>query len=134
MAKGIAKVKRTIARLIDAYEDGLLDRSDFEVRLRRARTRLAQFESEAQAQAHEDAQKAELRLLIGKLQDFADQVSAGLQGADHKTRQEIIRALVKRVEVSDQDVRIVYRVSPVQGADGPEGGVLSDCRRRTHPP
>jgi site-specific DNA recombinase len=133
LAKGIAKVKRTIARLIDAYEDGLLDKGEFEVRLRRARARLGQLQSEAEAQAHEEAQRAELRLLIGKLQDFAEHVSAGLHRADDKTRQEIIRALVKRVEVSDTDVRIVYRVSPVQRVDGPEGGVLSDCRRRAHP-
>src|SRR5262249_54937376 len=45
------KVKRGIARLIDAYQDGLLDKAEFEPRLRGAKERLAQLEAEAQRQA-----------------------------------------------------------------------------------
>jgi hypothetical protein len=38
----IQKLKRGIARLIDAYEDGLLKKEEFEPRLRNAKGRLGQ--------------------------------------------------------------------------------------------
>jgi site-specific DNA recombinase len=36
----------------------------------------------------------------------------GLQQADFSTRREIIRTLVKRVEVDEQHIRVVFRVGP----------------------
>ncbi len=35
-----------------------------------------------------------------------------LHEPDWATRREIVRALVKQVEIDDQEVRVVYRVSP----------------------
>ena len=54
----------------------------------------------------------ELRLVVGRLETFAAKVYNGLQEADFQTRREIIRSLVKRVEVDQQHIRIVFRVSP----------------------
>jgi site-specific DNA recombinase len=126
----IQKVKRGIARLIDAYEDGLLERRDFESRIRRSRDRLATLEAEAEKQSQEEAQRSELRLVIGQLQDFADRIKSGLHDADWSTRREIIRALVKRVEVDETQVRVIYRINPLPFDHGPEGGRLQDCLRR----
>ena len=44
----IQTAKRGIARLIDGYEEGLLDKSEFEPRIRRAKERLGKLEGEAQ--------------------------------------------------------------------------------------
>src|ERR1022692_4317215 len=57
----------------------------------------------------------------------------GLEEADWATRREIIRALVKQVEVSDEQVRVVYRVNTVPFVRAPLGGVAQDCRRRPDP-
>jgi site-specific DNA recombinase len=54
----------------------------------------------------------ELRLIVGRLETFAAQVHDGLQQADFHTRREIIRSLVKRVDVDQQHIRVVFRVSP----------------------
>ena len=86
----IQKVKRGIARLVDAYEDGLLEKSDFEPRIRRARERLTTLEAEVKKQADEESQRAELRLVIGQLQEFANRIKSGLHDADWSTRREII--------------------------------------------
>ena len=127
LAKRINGVKKSIGRLIDSYSEGLLEKEEFEPRLRGARARLALLEAEAQAQADEAARRAELRLVIGQLQEFAAGVQTGLQEAEWGTRREVIRALVKRIEVGDEEVRIVYRVPPVPFVERPEGGVLQDC-------
>jgi site-specific DNA recombinase len=133
LTKLIQKVKRGIARLIDAYEEGLLDKGEFEPRIRSAKERLAKLETEAQAEAEEEAQEQELRLVIGQLKEFAERVQSGLEKADWSTRREIIRALVKRVEVDQEEVRVVYRVSPSPFVESPNGGILQDCGRGDFP-
>ncbi len=61
------------------------------------------------------------------MEEFAKRLSEGLEGSDWLTRREIIRALVKRVEVDEQEVRIVYRVSPSPFEDRPQQGFLQHC-------
>jgi site-specific DNA recombinase len=133
LGRVIDKVKRSIGRLIDLYSDGLLEKEELEPRLHAAKERLGKLEAEAQTLAAQQAQQTELRLALTRLQDFADHVKEGLEGADWATRREVIRALVKRIEISDQDVRIVYRVAPVPFVECPRGGALQDCPKGRRP-
>src|SRR3954465_476053 len=123
-----------ISRLIDAYGDGLLDKSEFEPRISAARERLAKLEAECPQGVGEAARGVELRLVIGQWEEFASRVSQGLQGPDWDTRREVIRALVKRVEIDEQEVRIVYRVSPSPFEGGPQQGRSQHCWGRGQPP
>jgi site-specific DNA recombinase len=127
LTRVIDQVKRSIARLIDLYSDGMLEKHELEPRLQAAKERLGRLEAEAQSVAAQQAERAELRLALTRLQAFANQVKAGLKSADWARRREVIRAVVKRVEVSDQAVRIVYRVAPVPFVERPLGGALQDC-------
>src|SRR5208283_2503364 len=97
----IQKVKRGIARLIDAYSEGLMNKEEFEPRIRQFKERLARLEAEAKEQAELEAQEQQLRLVIGQLQDFAERVKEGLEEADWSTRRDIIRTLVKRIEIGE---------------------------------
>ena len=54
----------------------------------------------------------------------------GLDKADWQTRRQIIRALVKEVKVSDEQVCIVYRVNTDPFVEAPKGGFAQDCPRR----
>ena len=69
----------------------------------------------------------ELRLVIGQLEEFAKRVSQELQEPDWDTRREVVRALVNKVEIDEQEVRIVYRVSPSPFEGGPQQGSLQHC-------
>jgi site-specific DNA recombinase len=133
LADMIGKVRRGIARLIDAYEDGLLQKPEFEPRVQRARERLTRLEAEAEAQAGREREHDDLRLVLDQFQVFAEQVRQGLDNADWQTRREIIRALVKRVEIGPEEARIVYRVTPRPFDLGPAGNSLPDCARRGKP-
>jgi site-specific DNA recombinase len=123
------KLKRGIARLIDAYSEGLVDKEEFEPRMRQFRERLARLEAEAHAQAQLAEQQEQLRLVIGHLQDFAERVKEDMGQADWSTRRETIRTLVRRIEVGAEEVRVVYRVSLSPFVEGPQGGRLPDCGR-----
>lgn len=127
----IQKVKRGIARLIDAYEDGLLTKPEFEPRLRNAKQRLSKLEAEIEAASDQATQEDELRLVIGQFEDFAQRVSEGLDQGDWTARREIIRALVKRIEIGTENVRVVYKVAPAPFVSPPDnGGHLQHCWRR----
>lgn len=125
----INKTQRGIARLIDAYEDGLVDKNEFEPRIGAARDRLEKLRAEAQARTDEETQQNELRLVIGRMQEFADKVADGLQDADWSTRRELLRALIKQIDVDKEEVRIVYKVSPSPFEGAPERGLLQHCLR-----
>ena len=108
----MGKLRRGIARLIDSYADGLIDKQEFEPRVTRLRERMQHLEAQIQILKEETEVEEELRLILGQLETFAAKVNAGLQQADFSTRREIIRALVKRVEVDEQQIRVVFRVGP----------------------
>jgi site-specific DNA recombinase len=129
--KMIRAAKRRITRLIDAYEDGLMEKAEFEPRIVRARDRLSQLETESRAEEDRQAAEQELRLVIGQLEGFAQRVREGLGEAEWGTRREVIRALVKRVEIDESEVRVVYKVRPCPFAEGPERGRFQDRVRRS---
>ena len=104
--------KRGISRLIDSHQDGLLEKQEFEPRVRAARERLSRLEEALRHQMTEDHERRALRVVIGRLQDFADTVNGGLDSADWTTRREIIRAVVKQIEIDEQEVRIMYKITP----------------------
>jgi site-specific DNA recombinase len=104
------KVRRGIARLIDAYEQGLVDKSEFEPRIKSARQQLEQLEQQMKQQADEQTRQKEMKLVIDNLKTFSAQVTAGLNQADWQTRRQVITTLVKRVELEKEQVKIVYRV------------------------
>ena len=131
--KLVSNVKKMISRLIDAYGDGLLHKSEFEPRISAARERLAKLEAEYRQRIGEAAQEAELRLVIGQLEEFARRVSQGLQEPDWDTRREVVRALVKQVEIDEQEIRIVYRVSPSPFERGPQQGFSQHCWGHENP-
>jgi site-specific DNA recombinase len=124
----IGKLRQGVARLIDSYAEGLIDKGEFEPRITRLRQRLARLEEPRQAGADEAALQTELQLIIGRLEDFATKVHSGLEAADWTSKRDLIRALVKRVEVARDDVNIVLRVDPYPGDPDPEKKSWQLCR------
>src|SRR5579875_1300807 len=129
LARLLTRVRRGIARLIDAYQEGYLERDEFEPRIRAAKERLAKLEGEARASAERDAEAQQLQAAVDQLQSFAQRVREGLQEADWNTRREILRALVKQVEVGEDSIRVIYKVTPLPFECGPKGGRSQDCGR-----
>jgi site-specific DNA recombinase len=127
VTKLINQVKRSISRLIDAYQEGLLDKPEFEPRINAARERLSRLEEERERKVDEESRESELRLLIGQLEEFSRQVSEGLREPDTATQRKIIRALVRQVEIEEGEVRIVYRLGPSPFENGPQQDRLQHC-------
>lgn len=108
----LAQLKRRLGRLLDAYEQGWVDKAEFESRMRRVKEQLVR-EEEALAQYQRDAlQQAELQRVLADFGAFAERLRDGLDAADFATQRHLLKLLIKRIEIADDEVRIVYRVQP----------------------
>lgn len=125
----IAKLRRGIGRLIDSYAEGLIEKDEFEPRISRLKERVAALEAQVKHLNDEATLHRELRLIISRLSEFAHKVSNGLDQAPWDTQREIIRTLVKRVEVDSEQVNVVFRVGSVPDSPHPASDFLQDCGR-----
>jgi site-specific DNA recombinase len=124
------KLQRGVARLIDGYAEGLIDKGEFEPRIKRIKHRVTVLEDQLQQWADEAVQQRELKLLIGHLEEFVTKVQRNLASADWTMKREIIRALVRRVEIDKQEVTVVFRVGPDPSGLTPEKQSSQHCWRR----
>ena len=133
LKRQVRSAQATVNRLIDAYSDGVLNRDEFEPRVQRARkkqsdlqARLDDLQSQAREQTH-------MREALACLDSFAETVDANLNEADFSTRRDILRAMIERVVVGRDQVKIVYRINFPLFAKKFKGEVFSQyCCRRHH--
>ncbi len=130
------------SRLIDSYAEGLIDKADFEPKIGQLKIRIQQLERQIQESKQHDVTQFELFLVINHLEHFAETVNDRLDSIDFHTKREIIRALVKRVEIHQEEIVIVFRIEPVGGPNDDNGAVeseaggpiMQDCKRRNFAP
>jgi site-specific DNA recombinase len=128
--KQLKAFRQSITRLIDAYTDGHIEKHEFEPRMNRMRTRVKDLEEQAEQLCNEDVFQRELQLIIGRLEDFSAKIKSALGNVDWTMQRDLIRTLVKRVEVEQGSVNIVFR------ADGQPQvlpSVLQHCEGRSLP-
>src|SRR5262249_21345300 len=69
-----------------------------------------------------------------QLEEFVTKVQRNLASADWQMKREMIRALVRRVEIDKQEVTVVFRVGPDLSGQSPEKKSSQHCWRREHCP
>ena len=101
------------------------------------RQRLRGWEEQAVQIRNEAAQRAALSLIVGRLEDFAHQVRQRMAAVDWAMQRDLIRLLVKRVEIDREDVTVVLRVTPTPAGPGSPNPnaehVLHHCGRSDQP-
>src|SRR4051812_44295481 len=117
----IGTLRRGVGRLIDGYADGMIDRVELEPRVADLRARIAQLEAHRDALAAASEARRDLTLLIGRLEDFSVRVRENLDLLDWSARRDVIRLMVRRIEIDDSQVEIVFRIPPP-----PSGGTGGD--------
>jgi site-specific DNA recombinase len=114
----LTKLRRGIDRLIDSYTEGVIDKSEFEPRLSALRARVSATEAAAATIRDAAEQARSLTLVIGKIEAFADIIRDRLETADWTAKRDIIRTLVRRIEIDDEVIRVVFRIGPGPSSDG----------------
>jgi site-specific DNA recombinase len=108
----MATLRRGIGRLIDSYAEGVIDRAEFEPRIAGLKARLARLQTQRQTAAEAAEAERELTLVIGHLEEFAGKVRHSLDVLDWYGRRDIIRTLVRWIEIDGGHIEIVFRIPP----------------------
>jgi site-specific DNA recombinase len=127
LRKTVAKVQQGMSRLLDAYTEGLVDRGEFQPRMERLQERMQKLESDLRTLLEEARSDDDLRRVWSQIHDFADQVKVNLTKANWTKRREIVRALVKRVEMDKNTINIVYKVPSLPFVKASERGPFQHC-------
>ena len=132
------RLEHARSRLIDSYAEGVIDKADFDPKIAQMKTRLQQIEQQIEAAKRDQAGQAELFLVINRLEEFAASVNDRLNTIDFYAKRDIIRALIKRIEIHNEEIVVVFRVDPEPGARIGQGSTdtgtgewsMQDCKRR----
>ncbi len=125
----IRKLRQGIGRLIDSYAEGLIEKGEFEPRVARLKERVAGLAAQATDLADKAASESDLRLIIGHLDEFGATLRGGLDQLDWASQRGIIRTVVKRVEIEQGQVNVVFRIGPGPLTSAPDPASLPHCGR-----
>jgi site-specific DNA recombinase len=112
------KIQQGLTRLIDSYAEGYVQKEEFEPRITRFRQRLAILEKQAQQIQDQETLQLEFQTAIHRLEEFGEKVKDQLDKANWQMRRELIRMLVKRVEIGKEEINVVFRIFPDSGELG----------------
>ena len=95
-------------RLIDAFESGLLEKSEFESRIVPLR---AEHDRETASLASYRGQDddATTAAAVATLEHLAEDVASNLATANHSLKRELFQLLLNRVEIHTDEIRIIYK-------------------------
>ena len=113
-AKLVRTHERALQRLVDAYEASAIDLPELTMRSERVRARMARAHDELSALEKVLAEQRELQLVVARVEDFAQRLRKGLDALSWEERRAIVRTVIARIEIADDDVTIIYRV-PASG-------------------
>lgn len=125
-----SKIQQGMARLIDSYAEGFVQKAEFEPRITRLRERLLELEQQVQQIQDQETLQAELQIAISRLEKFGEKVKDNLAEADWQMRRELIRMLVKRVEIGKEEIKVVFRIPPDPGIPGSDENSMQHCWKR----
>jgi site-specific DNA recombinase len=115
----VTAMRRGIGRLIDSYAEGVIDKGEFEPRIAGLKQRLSQLQERHHAALEAAEVERDLSLVISCLEDFSAKVATRLNDLDRAGMQEIIRILVRRIEIDDARIEVIFRVPPPDGPSRP---------------
>jgi site-specific DNA recombinase len=105
--------ERALQRLVDAYEAGAIDLAELTARTERVRARIARARDELATLEKVLAEQRELQAVVTRVEDFAQQLRKGLDKLSWQERRTIVRTMIARIEIADDEVTVVYRVPAI---------------------
>lgn len=111
------KLKRMISNLIDGYTQEYISKEEFESRIKTMRQRLKEIEAEKEKVLDQKKLKQELSLITDSLKHFSSNIESQLDKVDWQTKQNIIKMLVKQVEINHDHLYIIFRIKELANSD-----------------
>jgi site-specific DNA recombinase len=128
LERSITDLRARIARLIDAYTDGSLTLDEFKSRISHLRERLRREEAAYESHKRDSEDSYNLADIQSALDRFATDVAHHLDKTDEAKKRELLKLLIKRIEIAADEVRVVYKVPIRPFAIGPASGAFLQHR------
>ena len=133
LEKQLQKAKQGISRLIDTYTNGLIEKNEFEPRIKQMKETVDALNRQKNEILDKQSLKKEMHLVVSKIELFKSSVKEGLDKVSWMTKRNIICSLIKRVEVDLDQVNVVFRIEDVPACIEQEPNFLPHCGECDHP-
>jgi site-specific DNA recombinase len=118
VARDLVRVRKSMERLLTAYQEDLLSLEELRRRMPALRKREASLQAESDALRAQGTDTAAYLRLADTLLGFLSRLRANAQTLDVKARQRILRLLVKEVVVAHDSVTIRHSIRVSGGSNG----------------
>ena len=115
----LTRLARSSQKLMDAYQEDLLQLDELRPRLRDLRQRQAALEAEQRSLAAQQVNEEALLQITHTVDDFLQRLNASAQRLDTKQRQQVLRLVVREVVVGQDSIRIRHSIPAARS--GPDG-------------
>ena len=116
----IARIKKGIDRLLDAYQEGLVQLPELRGRVHGLRKRDSALTSELQSIESRMVDEGMYLQLVGRIEDFLSRVRQSADSLNVLDRQKILRLVVKEVLVSGDTVTIKHSIPTTSSIPDPK--------------
>ena len=123
------KLQKGMARLIDSFAEGVIDKDQFTARINRTKARIGSIDPTIAAQTSEEDTQTRLLSVQGRLAELSSRLKNKLSDADWSTKREMIRALVQRIEIGQTKIALYFACRPSQ-RPALQTQLLSPCHGR----
>jgi site-specific DNA recombinase len=132
LEKESVRMQKGIERLLDAYQEGLLELSEFRNRIRQLRKKETSLRSELQSLDAMIVEQESYLQLVHTIEDFLQQIRGSTETLDVLGRQKIARLLVKEVLVGTETLTIKHSIPTLNHVG--KSAVPPDAPKGTHLP
>jgi site-specific DNA recombinase len=107
-----SKLEKSINKLIDCYTENLINKVEFTPRIKAFKQRLHNIDQHLIQLNDNDKEIKELDNIMHCITAFSNVIKNNLTQLSLQEKREIIIALVKRVEIGEKEVEVIFRVDP----------------------
>lgn len=132
LTRELSRVGQQTDKLIDAYQDGLLDLAELRHRMPALRKRQAALESELEGVQQKSVEQERLIEMQVSIERFMEQLRHSAQTLDIEQKQRIVRLLVREVVVGSGSITIHHQIPLAERSDE-QKGVFIDCVHDVNP-
>lgn len=112
------KLQHVMERLIDSFTEGLIDKEQFTLRMDITRSRITGLDAKIKADTGEVGHLESVRSAMKRLHELSAAIGHDLANADWRRKREIIRALVQRIEIDTDVIKLIFRLTQnARGSD-----------------
>lgn len=105
------KLERGISLLIDSYAQQYITKEEFEPRVQTMRQSLNVAQEQQKKLAEQKNLTREIELIVTNLGHFNEGIKKNIDTLDWHGKRDMMRRVVKRIEVSDDEINVVYKVN-----------------------